>query len=344
MNLSKISAMLGGVAAFMISAPAQAAGSGAPGAAARPSTANLVATMLAMSAETSSGPSSIAGKTAKAGNKPQQGTTEIAAAIPVAPAAARPGADQIPSLLAGPAQRAFGDGTPESHVTTYGGFYNANKGYADRYIAGSFIDLQLGSTGLHADVFYVDREQNAAYGAFGVSQVIEGFGRVKVMAGTSSHGQDIVPKLFLSAGLELQPGSQWIVRPAVAYRKFRNDRSQVNPSLQVARYFGGDASGYFVAQADASLYLNNVGNTGWSVGGGLTHVSPSGWRFGAALHRGYMTYDAISGTNVHSSTYGGGPNFGYRFSGGQEIFFRSDLTKTRFYTVSGAIVGFKFAL
>ena len=340
MNFSKYSATLGGLAIFAIGAPAQAAGSGAPATAPRPSTAGLVAAMLSIDAATSAGPSALAGQKAKPANKPVQ----IAAAIPASPAAARPAAAQIPSLLSGSAQRAFGDGTPESHVTTYGGFYNANKGYADRYIAGSFIDLQLGSTGLHADVFYGDREQNAAYGAFGVSQMIEGFGRVKVMAGTSSHNQDIVPKLFLSAGFELQPGSQWIVRPAVAYRKFRNNRSQINPSLQVARYFGGDSGGYFVAQADGSLSFNNVGNTGWSVGGGLTRVSTSGWRFGGALHRGYMTYDAISGTNVHSYTYGGGPNIGYRFSGGQEIFFRSDVTKTRFYTVSGAVVGFKLAL
>ena len=338
MYRSKLISTVAGFAGFAAAAPAYAA---TPSTAVpiRPSTATLVAAVLAMDTGLTSASASATASSAAADGKSETSATQAVASSTVGAAAA-----QAPSIWVDPARRAFGNGTPESHLTTYAGYYHASDGYADRYIGGAFMDSQLGTTGLHADILYVDREENAAYGAFGLSQLIEGFGRVKLMAGTSTHKQNIVPKLFLSAGIEVHPATQVIVRSAVAYRKFDHGRSQINPSLQFARYFGGDAVGYFVAQADGSLFINNTGKTGWSVGGGVTHVRTNGWRFGAALHRGYMTYDAVTGTNIHSYTYGGGPNIGFRFSGGKEVFFRSDLTRTRFYTVSGAIVGFKLAL
>lgn len=302
---------------------------------------NCALALGAVSAVTIAAPAYAAGQS---GTQLSISTGSVVAAVLAEDTATTTAPTQVSPQWNGAAQRAFGNGTPESQITTYAGYYNASDGYADRYVAGSFMDWQFGATGVHADLLYVDREQNAAYGALGVSQQIEGFGRIKVMAGTSSHDQDIVPRLFLSAGLDLQPARQLIVRPSVAYRSFRGGRSQVNPSMQFAHYFGGDANGYLVAQADGALFINNTGNTGWSVGGGITQVRTSGWRFGAAIHRGYMTYDAITGTNVHSYTFGGGPNVGYRFASGHELFFRSDLTKTRFYTVSGAIVGLKLPL
>lgn len=234
-------------------------------------------------------------------------------------------------------------GVPESHITTYGGFYSASNGYADRYVVGSFIDWQLGATGLHADLLYVDREQNAAYAAVGASQMIEGFGRIKVMVGTSTGQQNILPDRYASLGMEIQPVSGLILRPGIAYRHFRSGASQVSPSLQVAEYFGG-GGGYFVAQGDAAMFITNSGRTGWSLAGGLTHVEPNGLRLGIAVRRGYMAYDSVIGTEVHSKFYGGGPNIGYRFAGGHEIFVRSDVTKTRFYTVTGAVVGYKLPL
>ena len=314
MYRATINAALMGALAW--AARAHAAGSSANGnGAVMPSTASVVAAVLAAD---DGAAAVISGSSAKS-----PGATAVTSAAAASAA--------LPALLGSAfepaAKRAFGDGTPESHVTTYGGYYRASDGYADRYIGGAFMDWQLGATGLHADLLYVDREQNAAYGALGVSQLIEGLGRVKVMAGTSSGNQTIVPKLFLSAGLDLRPGSQLIVRPSVAYRRFRGGNSQINPSVQVARYFGGSSNGFFVAQADGALYINDGGRTGWSLGGGITQVRTSGWRFGAALHRGYMTYDAITGTNVRSITYGGGPNVGFRFVGGSEIFFRSDVTR-----------------
>ena len=233
---------------------------------------------------------------------------------------------------------------PESQVTTYAGYYAANNGYRDRLVTGAFANWYLGETGLHADVLYINREQNAGYAALGVSHRFEGLGIVKLMAGTSTGNQDILPDTFLSAGLEVQPAKNLIVRPSVAYRHFRRGSSQINPTTQVAYYFGGGSAGYFVAQGDAELFFNNGGKTGWSLGAGLSSVRSNGLRFGFAAHRGFMAYDSILGSEVRATSYGGGPNIGYRFLSGHELFVRADYTHTRSYNVSGAIVGFKLPL
>ncbi|MDQ3479290.1 MAG: hypothetical protein M3438_09050, partial [Pseudomonadota bacterium] len=111
--------------------------------------------------------------------------------------------------------------------------------------------------------------------------------------------------------------------------------------VQIAHYFGGNAAGYYIAQVDAGLSLTNTDNTGWSLGGGLTNVR---LRLGFAGRSGRMAYDSLLGSEIDSRFYGGGPNVGYRFLGGQEIFVRGDVTRNKFYTVTGAFIGFKTAL
>lgn len=232
---------------------------------------------------------------------------------------------------------------PESQLTVYSGYYSASDGYADRFVAGGFYDHHSGGTGLHADVVYVNREENAAYGALGVSHRIDGLGRIKVMAGTSTDNFSILPELSLHVGLEANATKDLIVRPSVTYRRFRNDRSHVAPELQLAYYFGGNADGYYVAQADGGLTLTDTNDTGWSLGGGLTNVRKDGLRLGFAARTGRMVYDSVLGTEVDSRFWGGGPSIGYRFAGGQEVFVRGDVTRNDFYTVAGAFVGFKTA-
>lgn len=233
---------------------------------------------------------------------------------------------------------------PESQLTLYSGYYSASDGYHNRYFGGAFMDRYVGQTGIHADVVYVDREDNAAYGALGLSHRIDGLGRFKLVAGTSTGNQSILPKLSLHAALEVSASKDLIIRPSLTYRRFRNDRSQVAPELQLAYYFGGNASGYYVAQLDAGLSFTNTDNTGWSLGGGVTNVRKDGLRLGWAGRTGRMAYDSLLGSEIDSRFYGGGPNVGYRFLGGQEIFIRGDVTKNEFYTVTGAFVGFKTKL
>lgn len=233
---------------------------------------------------------------------------------------------------------------PESHATIYSGYYGVDAGFSDRLVGGAFVDLYPGATGFHADMVYVDREENAAYGAFGLSRAIAGLGRLKLMVGTSTGNQNILPELSLHAGLEVRPAKGLILRPGVTYRRFRHGGSHVAPDLQLAYYFGGSRDGFFVAQADAGLTVTNTGKTGWSLSGGLTNVRSNGLRLGFAARTGYMAYDTLFGSEIRSRFYGGGPTVAYRFLGGQELFVRSDYTHNKHYSVTGAIVGLKIPL
>lgn len=233
---------------------------------------------------------------------------------------------------------------PESHLTLYSGYFGVDSGFSNRFVTGSFVDLYPGETGLHADMVYVDREENAAYGAFGLSHRIAGFGRLKLMVGTSTGDQNILPDLSLQADLEFKPAEGLIVRPSVTYRHFRRGGSQIEPSAQLAYYFGGGSGGYLVAQADGGLTFTDTGKTGWSVSGGLTSVRSSGLRVGFSARTGYMAYDTLFGAEVRSNFWGGGPNIGYRFRSGHELFVRGDFTRNDHYSVTGALVGFKLPL
>ncbi len=271
------------------------------------------------------------------------GSNSTSASVASSGAEANSAAVQFPSaapvLLPMPALSGL-----ESHMTAYSGFYQASDGYADRFVTGIFTDLYQGDTGFHSDVLYVDREQNAGYAAFGVSHGVLGLGRVKLMAGTSTGNQNILPNLYLSGELELQPLKGLIARPSVTYRHFRDGGSQIAPSLQVAQYISAGSAGTFVVQADGSAFFTKNGKTGWSLGGGITNVRSNGLRFGVAAHGGFMAYDSVLGTDVRSKFYGGGPNIGYRFHSGYEIFIRGDITTNKYYTVSGALVGLKIPL
>lgn len=233
---------------------------------------------------------------------------------------------------------------PESHVTLYSGYFGVDSGFSNRFITGSFVDLYPGETGLHADFAYVDREENSVYGSFGLSHRIGGLGRLKVMVGTSTGDQNILPDLTLHAGLELKPAEGLIARPSVTYRHFRHGGSHIDPRAQLAYYFGGGRGGYYVAQADGGLTFTNGGQTGWSLSGGLTSVRSNGLRIGFAARTGYMAYDTLFGAEVRSNFWGGGPNIGYRFLSGHELFVRGDFTRNEHYSVTGALVGLKLPL
>ena len=257
-------------------------------------------------------------------------------------ASAAPGSDnRVKQMLAGDSEP---QPRPESHVTLYTGYFRVNSGFSNRFVTGSFVDLYPGETGLHADLVYVDREENGAYGALGMSHRIGGLGRLKLMVGTSTGDQNILPDLTLHAGLETKPAEGLIVRPSVTYRHFRHGGSHIEPSAQLAYYFGGGSGGYYVAQADGGLTFTNSGKTGWSLSGGLTSVRSNGLRIGFAARTGHMAYDTLFGAEVRSSFWGGGPNLGYRFLSGHELFVRADFTRNEHYSVTGALVGLKLPL
>ena len=59
----------------------------------------------------------------------------------------------------------------ESSATLYSGLFKASDGFTDRWVIGSYANVYRGGTGLHSDVVYVNREDNAFFGAFGLASV-----------------------------------------------------------------------------------------------------------------------------------------------------------------------------
>jgi hypothetical protein len=255
--------------------------------------------------------------------------------------AASPGSAAIGPKAPGEKDRAL-----ESSSTIYSGLFRANNGYHDRWVIGSYANLSRGGTGFHSDIVYVNREDNAFFGAFGLSHAITERTRAKIMVGSSTSNRNILPNAFVQGSLQIKPSEGLIVTPALTYRHYRSGGREVAPAVQLARYFDlkGDAGGYYVAQADGGLSFNNSGRGGWSAGAGLTTVRNSGLSFGLAARAGYSAYDNAMGFGVTSRNYGGSATVGYRLGRGYEVFVRGDVSKSRFYTVSGAIVGLKFPL
>lgn len=234
----------------------------------------------------------------------------------------------------------------ESSATLYSGYFNANNGFSDRWVIGSYANLYRGATGLHSDIVYVNREDNAFFGAFGLSRALSASTRGKIMVGSSTSNRDILPDRYLSASLEMKPSQGLVVTPSLTYRHYRTGGREIAPAVQMARYFDlpGDGGGYYVFQADGGMSFNNSRRAGWTAGAGLTTVRKSGLSLGIAGRAGYSAYDSSNGFGVTSRNYGGSVTAGYRLGRGYEVFVRGDATKSRHYTVAGALVGIKIPL
>ena len=57
-----------------------------------------------------------------------------------------------------------------------------------------------------------------------------------------------------------------------------------------------------------------------------------------------MAYDSIFGTGVRSNFYGAGASVGQRVGDGHEVYLRGDYSHTKFYDVTGAMLGLKIKL
>jgi len=238
----------------------------------------------------------------------------------------------------------------ESSTTTYAGYYHVSNGFEDRAVVGNFTNIYAGSFGIHSDVAYVDREENGTFGALGLSYAPTETVRIKASAGTSTNDVTILPELFLSGSIQVKPAKGWVVTPDLTFRKYRTGGKELAPGVQVAKYFNvkGDTGGYYVAQVDTGLsFVEGSNKTGWSTGAGITFVRNSGWSLGLNARYGYMAYDVVTGTGalpVRSNLLGLGASVGYRFNKKMEVFVRGNVADTKFYTVSGAMLGLKFGL
>lgn len=238
----------------------------------------------------------------------------------------------------------------ESTTTTYVGAYNVSNGYENRTVVGNFTNLYTGNFGFHTDVAYVNREENGLFGAVGASLALNDAVRIKAMGGTSTGDVTILPSTFLTGSVQLKPAKGLVITPDVTLRKYRTGGREVSTGVQVAKYFNiaGDTGGYYVAQADGGLsFIKDTDKDGWRLGLGLTAVRNSGLSLGINGNVGYMAYDVVAtggALPVRSKTKGVGASIGYKVAGNTEVFVRGSIADTKFYTVTGGMLGLKFGL
>jgi hypothetical protein len=232
-----------------------------------------------------------------------------------------------------------------SEATAYAGVATVTNGFQDRYYGGVFSDTYFSSVGVHADISYVDREENGLYGALGLSFQATDTLRPKIMVGTSTGNFDILPKIYVSLSTQYKSSDEdgWTFTPSVAYRQYRNKGEETLPSLDFSKYFkmDSDESGYWAVQGHGAVSFNNSSSTGYSAGGGLQTVRSTGLTAGVYAEGGRMTYDSIIGIGVQTDYWAIRPSLGYQFSQSHEFFVRGEYTHTDFYNVTGALIGFK---
>lgn len=235
----------------------------------------------------------------------------------------------------------------QSSVTTYAGASAVSDGFADRSYVGSFVNIYDGDLGVHGDFLAVNREENALYGAIGMSWTATDRLRPRLMIGTSSNNSNILPEFSAAVSLQFAPGerSGWILTPAASYRSYRNGGEETRLSFEAAKYFTlpNDTGGYYVAQAKLGASRTDSGAEGYTFGGGIQTIRKSGLAYGINFEAGRVIYDSFDGIGAENNYHAVRPTLGFRFDD-REIFVRGEFVDTQFYSLVGAMVGFKVQL
>ena len=250
----------------------------------------------------------------------------------------------LPLLLgAGPAAASGID----QLLSIYGGRAEVSDGYEAREFVGAFVEINHGQVAFHAEAAGVSREDDAVFGALGLSWQASPSLRPKIMVGTSSSHQMILPEEFASLSVQMKPQSMpgWIVTPAVVYRSYESGGSEVRPAIDLVRYLKPSSpDGYWVLQGNAAVSFNSSDENGYSLGLGAQTVRASGLTMGLSGEVGRMTYDSLLGIGVASDIWAARPSVGFRFDPTREIYLRGEYAHTDFYDVRSAMVGVKLGL
>ena len=230
-----------------------------------------------------------------------------------------------------------------SNVSVYAGALSVDEGLDDRQFAGAFVNIYDGDVGLHGDFLYVDREEDAAYGAFGISFRPFECVRPKFTIGTSTDNNNILPEFATSLSVQIKPeeGSGWVITPGLLYREYRSGTSETRPSLEVVKYFSLpiDKNGYYVAQGRLSASVSDSNTQRYAIAGGLQTVRSDGMTYGLTVEGGWLDRDPLVGNGATSRYYALRPSVAFRFLQGRELFLRGEYADTDAYTVVGATIG-----
>ncbi|MCP1335550.1 hypothetical protein [Futiania mangrovi] len=221
-----------------------------------------------------------------------------------------------------------------------------SEGFDDRLYGGIQANTYLGKLGLHGEVAGALREEDAAYGAAGLSYALTPEIRAKAMVGTSTSNDSIYPQFLAHGSLEITAATGLVLRPAVTYRDYRNDVEETTVGADLTKYFSPFADGgYLVGQVKGNVSFVSPGsNTGWETGAALTYVTRDGHSAGAEVFGGTMAYDntvGLSSVSIENDFFGVRPKVGYRLSDATELFVQGEFIDTDAYDVIGGLAGIK---
>lgn len=232
-----------------------------------------------------------------------------------------------------------------------GGAYAVDSGYSDR----AFVALQ-GSLydetgfGVHVDTSHVQREEEAAFFAAGLSYAVTPSTRLKFMAGTSTDNDGILPELYLngSATVDFGPQAGVVVIPELIYREYRNGVEEVQGQMAINKYFAPFKDGsYIVGSLTGSVnYVSPGDHVGWEVGASVLHVRPRYMSMGLGVVTGSSAYDnqlGLLSIGVRNDYTGVRPSVSLYLSPDVEVFARGEYLWTDFYEMAGGFGGIKYA-
>lgn len=235
-----------------------------------------------------------------------------------------------------------------SDVTILGGALGVDSGIKDRIFGGVVVNYYSGDLGLHADVQAIDREEDGVFGAVGASFSLGDHLRPRVMIGTSTNNDFILPTLYLSGEVQYFPvvGGSTIITPSVAYRRYADESDELLPALDVVQYFNipGDKGGYYAARVRGLVSITSAADNGYGIGAGIQTVRNSGFSAGLYGEAGRLVYDTRVGIDAASNYYVLRPSAGIRIGKRNELFIRGEYADTGFYKISGGLIGLKFGL
>ncbi len=236
-------------------------------------------------------------------------------------------------------------------VTVSGGAYGVDSGFSDR----AFVSL-MGSVyddsgiGFHADVNRSMREEDANFVAVGASYAATSKARIKVMAGTSSSNEEILPELYVNGSViyDMGPEAGVVLIPELVYRKYRSGVEEVQAYASINKYFPAFKDGsYVIGTVQGSVnHVSPGDNIGWETSVDVTHVRPYYMSYGIGAVAGSSAYDnllAVGNVSVRNDYYGVKPHVSMYLSKDVEVFARAEFIWTDFYTLAGGYAGVKYA-
>ena len=239
---------------------------------------------------------------------------------------------------------------PSGDAYFYVGGLNVTDGFSDRWFLGLAANAFYSSgLGLHIDTSYIDREESAGFFAAGISAELTPRIRAKIMGGTSTDNDGILPELYARGELAITsaPDLGLVLRPSLTYRSFRNGFDEGTGQIEIARYFKPFANGSFaVGQVGASgTYSDPGSNFGYELSAGVTYVAPNIGTIGATAVVGNMAYDSVLGPSslsVENGFIGIRPAVSYYLGENAELIARGEIMFTDFYDLFGGSIGIKF--